>query len=452
MRALAAALAVTLGLSTLPMPEPAQAQTGARPAASARAQPVPPVRAPVPPRRPNLFGTLPGLSAGPSGLVRSPLPPARPGPAQVPASMVPVGIAGQAPAPARSPAPVIPDIDLAAVLAMPPAAAEPEATGLRVGGEGAVSRTTGVRPAPRGVPVAARAGRDLPAPVPRPSRLSGAVPGAVPAPAPSAGGTPFGLARPPAVAPQPRPARLTPPGAIAAAAVDPRAVARSPAPPRRTAAALRRFDAAALALSRQRARPAVVQPIPAALPPRTVAPSAEASGPGLCGMAGLQGRRLPRVVSQTAGCGIAEPVSLTHVHGIRLSQPAVLHCDAARATGRWVRDVAIPAMGRQGGGIAEIRIGAHYACRPRNHQRGARISEHGRGRAIDISGFRLVDGTQVTILRDYPRGPFSAALRRMRAGACGIYSTTLGPGSDRFHADHFHFDVAQHRGGGTFCR
>jgi hypothetical protein len=58
----------------------------------------------------------------------------------------------------------------------------------------------------------------------------------------------------------------------------------------------------------------------------------------------------------------------------------------------------------------------------------------------------------VVILRDYNRGPYSAALRRMRAGACGIFRTTLGPGSDRFHADHFHFDMAQHRSGGTFCR
>lgn len=257
--------------------------------------------------------------------------------------------------------------------------------------------------------------------------------------------------RPHVPAPPPRPAR------IAAAAevhlpevlpeeIDPRAVARSLTPRARTAAAERRFRAAAArapGAGQTQATPVAVTQPPAAAGP---------SGPGLCGDPALQGRRLARITSSVQGCGIAEPVSLTHAHGVRLSTPATLNCDAARATGRWVRDVMQPAFGRQGGGVTEIRVAAHYACRPRNNQRGARVSEHGRGSAIDISGFRLANGDQVVILRDYRRGSYSNALQRMRAGACGIFRTILGPGSDRFHEDHFHFDMAQHRGGGAYCR
>ena len=111
----------------------------------------------------------------------------------------------------------------------------------------------------------------------------------------------------------------------------------------------------------------------------------------------------------------------------------------------------IPAIGSRGGGLAQIRVIGEYSCRPRNGQRGARISEHGRGRAIDIAGYRLVNGESISVQDDYRRGPHSRTLHRMHDGACGIFRTTLSPDSDRFHQDHLHFDVAQYRGGGTYC-
>ncbi|MCC5999292.1 MAG: extensin family protein [Pararhodobacter sp.] len=230
------------------------------------------------------------------------------------------------------------------------------------------------------------------------------------------------------------------PEASAALSIAP---ARSPRPEPRRAAALRR------------AAPSVV-----VLPARAgggVAPSgsgarAGGSAGGICGRATLAGQRVAPINSSTRGCGIAEPVRLTAVDGIALSRMATLDCDAARALDRWVREQMRPAIGNRGGGVVQIDVAAHYVCRTRNHRAGARISEHGRGRAIDISGFRLANGEQVTVLRDFRRGPHARALQRMYRGACGVFTTTLGPGSDRFHEDHFHFDVAQRRGGATFCR
>lgn len=188
---------------------------------------------------------------------------------------------------------------------------------------------------------------------------------------------------------------------------------------------------------------------------RTPAPAEGPSQPvarGLCGARGLAGRELPRITSRTQGCGIDRPVSITSVQGIALSQAATLDCPTAQALDDWVREAMLPAVGNRGGGPVQIRVIGHYSCRTRNNQPGARVSEHGRGRAIDIAGYRLANGETVSVLDDYRRGASRSALRQMYRSACGIFRTTLSPDSDRYHQDHFHFDLAQHRNGGTYCR
>jgi hypothetical protein len=39
----------------------------------------------------------------------------------------------------------------------------------------------------------------------------------------------------------------------------------------------------------------------------------------------------------------------------------------------------------------------------------------------------------------------------MHKAACGPFGTVLGPNSNRFHQDHFHFDTARYRSG-SYCR
>ena len=82
---------------------------------------------------------------------------------------------------------------------------------------------------------------------------------------------------------------------------------------------------------------------------------------------------------------------------------------------------------------------------------GAKVSEHGRGKAIDISAIILRDGSVMTVLRgwrDKVQGPI---LRAIHAKACGTFGTVLGPNSDGYHQDHFHLDVAANRSG-PYCR
>ncbi|MEC3859903.1 extensin family protein [Mesobacterium sp. TK19101] len=171
----------------------------------------------------------------------------------------------------------------------------------------------------------------------------------------------------------------------------------------------------------------------------------------VCGDRDLQGEEIGFVPGKIAGCGVENAVKLRSVSGIPLSQQAIMDCTTAKALKTWVDRGLVPAVGTRGRGIAEIKVAAHYACRTRNNQPGAKISEHGRGRAIDISGVRLKDGTTVTVLNDWNNRTYGRILRRAHERACGIFGTVLGPGSDGYHEDHFHFDTARYRSG-PYCR
>jgi len=171
----------------------------------------------------------------------------------------------------------------------------------------------------------------------------------------------------------------------------------------------------------------------------------------LCGSPGLVGDRLERISGRISGCGIAEPVRLRAVDGIALSQPATVNCEAARALQTWVQRSVIPSVGRTGGGVTSLRVVASYACRTRNNRPGARLSEHARGNAIDIAGIGLANGSELTVLNGWRDRRVGPILQEMHRGACGPFGTVLGPNSDRFHQDHFHFDVASYRSG-PYCR
>ncbi len=91
-----------------------------------------------------------------------------------------------------------------------------------------------------------------------------------------------------------------------------------------------------------------------------------------------------------------------------------------------------------------------YACRTQNNT-GRRRSEHARGRAIDIGGFTLTNGVEVTVARDWDETPEGAFLREIWRKGCGPFATVLGPEADRHHRDHLHLDTAP-RGEEPYCR
>ena len=171
----------------------------------------------------------------------------------------------------------------------------------------------------------------------------------------------------------------------------------------------------------------------------------------VCGDVAIQGEEIGRVKAKLKGCGVDQAVRVRSVSGVRLSQKSVMDCRTADALKKWLDRTAKPALSRKGGGLSGLRVAAHYSCRTRNNKKGAKISEHGKGRAIDISGFRLRDGSEITVLHGWKNRATKKALRKMHRGACGPFKTVLGPQADRYHQDHFHFDTAIYRGG-NYCR
>lgn len=169
----------------------------------------------------------------------------------------------------------------------------------------------------------------------------------------------------------------------------------------------------------------------------------------VCGDPELQGEPVGYVEGAGA-CGIEDAVRLRSVMGVRLSQAAVIDCRTAAAIKTWVGQSVRPAYRNEGGGVASLRVAAHYACRGRNNVANARLSEHAFGRAIDISGLVLANGREISVLEGWGSRTDGEQLRRIRRGACGPFATVLGPGSDRHHDDHFHFDTA--RGRADYCR
>lgn len=166
----------------------------------------------------------------------------------------------------------------------------------------------------------------------------------------------------------------------------------------------------------------------------------------VCGDPAIRGQELAPVVSRVKGCGIESPVEVTQIAGVKLSQPATVTCETARAAKSWIESGLQSAFAKDP--VKVMHIAGSYVCRPRNGIRGNKVSEHGRGKALDISGFTLASGKVLSVQSDYRR---SKPIKAAHKAACGTFGTTLGPGSDGHHEDHLHFDVARHRSG-SYCR
>jgi len=151
------------------------------------------------------------------------------------------------------------------------------------------------------------------------------------------------------------------------------------------------------------------------------------------------------------GCGIAEPVRISSVSDVLLSQLAIMDCKTAVTLKTWLENTAKPAFADQGGGLKGLRLSGHYACKKQNNKARGRLSEHAKGRAIDISSFILMDGTVITVRDGWTNKETNEVMRELHAGACGLFGTVLGPNADRYHKDHFHFDTARRRSG-SICR
>jgi hypothetical protein len=169
-----------------------------------------------------------------------------------------------------------------------------------------------------------------------------------------------------------------------------------------------------------------------------VQPANEMDGPGICGM--------------------TRPFKVTALQdgAVAFNSTATLDCPMVAELEDWLADVVQPAAQmRFGVGVTQINSMGSYSCRGMNGQYGAPLSEHSFGNAIDVGGFVLADGREIAIVRDWTRGDEQtrAFLKDVHAGSCRHFSTVLAPGSNAFHYNHIHVDLAMHgRGGGIICK
>ena len=146
-------------------------------------------------------------------------------------------------------------------------------------------------------------------------------------------------------------------------------------------------------------------------------------------------------------CGYADAVRFTAGGSRRIGYtPAGLGiaCPVAAALAMWEWQVVQPAAERAfGSRVASIDHFGSYSCRRIYGRDEGTWSEHATADAIDIAGFRLADGTRITVARDWKEdSPKAAFLHEVRDGACRLFATTLSPDYNAAHRDHLHLDQA----------
>lgn len=166
-----------------------------------------------------------------------------------------------------------------------------------------------------------------------------------------------------------------------------------------------------------------------------IAPSIPSiKGPGGCG-----GEDLVRL----------EAIVLSPTQRVAVKPAAILRCTMAAAVADWVRVDMVPLVAALGGTISELDNFDSFECRGRNRVKNAKLSEHGLANALDVRGVKLTNGNTLSLT---DRTVSREIREKVLASVCTRFTTVLGPGSDWYHEDHIHLDLAQRRGSYKLCQ
>lgn len=148
-----------------------------------------------------------------------------------------------------------------------------------------------------------------------------------------------------------------------------------------------------------------------------------------------------------AGCPVENAVRVRG-SAVRFNGAFLATCPLAAAYALFERHGLQPAAREVfGQPVVQVDHFGSFACR--NIARSNRRSQHASANALDLAGFRLEDGTRITVARDW-KGEDDAArfLHQVKAAACDTFRITLSPEYNAAHHDHFHVDM----GGFGMCR
>jgi hypothetical protein len=159
-------------------------------------------------------------------------------------------------------------------------------------------------------------------------------------------------------------------------------------------------------------------------------------------------------VSGPGGCGgddlvRLEAVVLPDSRRVAVKPAAVLRCAMASAVVDWIRTDMAPLAEAQGTRLSDLDNFDSFECRGRNRVVGAKLSEHGRANALDVRALKLASGGSISLTdRSVAREVRETVLHSV----CTRFTTVLGPGSDGYHEDHIHLDLAERRNGYRICQ
>jgi hypothetical protein len=184
-------------------------------------------------------------------------------------------------------------------------------------------------------------------------------------------------------------------------------------------------------------------------PPEPLPPSEcflALTGGGLAVAEFLQPIALPN------GCGAPdvlklEAVILADQKKVSFHPPATLRCSLAAEIANWIREDLVPATASVGT-LTAIENGS-FECRGRNRVRGAKLSEHGKANAMDIGALLFANRKRVGLTDPLVPRDFR---EKIKADACGRFATVLGPGSDGYHEEHIHVDLAERHNNYRICQ
>jgi hypothetical protein len=151
------------------------------------------------------------------------------------------------------------------------------------------------------------------------------------------------------------------------------------------------------------------------------------------------------------GCGWRNGVRVTNAGGTRLRVEPIT-CELAAALALWLAHEVQPrAEALLGAKVSSVQHFGGYSCRNiKGNATWAGVrSQHARANALDISGFTLRNGRQVSVAKHWTGdSPEARFLHEIHARACHYFRVAVGPRYNPAHRTHFHYD----RGGWSVCK
>ncbi|MEZ5825998.1 MAG: extensin family protein [Geminicoccaceae bacterium] len=156
----------------------------------------------------------------------------------------------------------------------------------------------------------------------------------------------------------------------------------------------------------------------------------------------------PASIGSGGSCEVVLPVSFSRSLDLHFTPQLSTSCAMAMAWFDFEPEAEALARSHLGSGIAVVRHYGSYNCRSMSGNR-RRMSLHATARALDIAGFVLDNGREISVKRDWRRGDAGRFLDAFANSACERFGVVLTPAHDRAHHDHIHLDIGPWRLCGT---